>query len=651
MQQLTSISGANIYGTDFSYDLAPLTLITGLNTAGKTKILNTVRLILNGYLPRLGATNGATFCAAGNLRDSMAVMGAFQNRRGPEMGRIERTWTRNPKTESVALKENVPAELITPEVLCDFSLFLKMKSAERTAYVFERIKISGAKDIAEQVRTDLEKIRDQFPSKYGDPALKSVLETVNAQFGQAKKFAFNIQETMARTIKALTDQKKLIDAKVKTTSQAILALRHEGPVPVDIQSEIDALYLEQKKVYDAMLLLDASLKESQKQSKARAQMVTDLARAQAELETFTQDKLDAWQKSRSEAPKPHESKLQKAEKEFSDIRVKWSLAGERIKSAKIRCSEIKSFLEALESETACPHCRSKGKGWKAELETTYNNELATAVADLDKSILEEKALKESKDKAEAKVLAARNSDVAALRVQKEFQEAGNGIERHETCKARVRSLTAALATMPEIDAQDALETIKTLKGTETTLAERRLVLGQKQALFTQWKTKRAEMDAATNVKLGLDTESDVFGAAIKAIVAIQEDQLTQTFGQLLKVANQFTTGLVPYELEYRNGEIGWMTPRGWVCNDLFSGYQERLAFSGLQVALCQSAPCKIVMVDEMGTLHPDIKGKFVERMGKLIHDEVIDQCLMIDVTHSDYADYIQHSDLKHIAVE
>lgn len=648
--QLTSISGANVYGTDFSYDLAPLTLITGLNTAGKSKLFTTIRLILNGYVPKLGKSNPATWAAAGNLRDSMAVMGAFQNRKGPEVGRIERAWTKNPKTEAVSLKETVPYELVTPEVLSDFSLFLKMKTAERTAYVFERVKIGSPKEIEEKVRTDIEKLRDQFAPKYGDPALKQVLEGVDMQFGLAKKFGYNIQETLAKTIKTLVDQKKLIDAKVKATSAAMLALRHEGPTPADVQPEIDALYLEQKKVYDAIVVLKTEYERVAKHANARAQTVADMALVHAELDTFTQEKLDGWEKARAEAPKPYESKLAKAEKEHSDLRVKWSVAGERVKTATSTAMKMETALAELDGMSTCPHCKSKGKGWKLELTALYTDKLTASRTELDKAILCEVEMKEAKDKAEAKVLSARNADTYAQRVAKEFQDAGNWLERYEMLKNQVKSLQAALATMPEISAQEVQDGLNKLKTAETALAQKRLALDQKQALFIKWKTNRASMDEQTVEKLKFDMESDVFAAAIKAIVAIQEDQLTQTFGQLLKVANQFTTGLLPHELEYRNGEIGWMSPRGWVCNDLFSGYQERLAFSGLQVALCQSAPCKIVMVDEMGTLHPDIKNKFVDRMLELIEAEVIDQCLLIDVT-SDCYDVLDDRGMALINIE
>jgi hypothetical protein len=38
----------------------------------------------------------------------------------------------------------------------------------------------------------------------------------------------------------------------------------------------------------------------------------------------------------------------------------------------------------------------------------------------------------------------------------------------------------------------------------------------------------------------------------------------------------------------------------------------------------------------MGTLHPDLKNEFVDRMLSLIDNDVIDQCLLIDVTSKDY---------------
>src|SRR2546427_13006476 len=58
---LLHIEAENLKGEPFAYDLSRAVAIVGPNFAGKTRIIDAIRLALLGYLPELGKTNRATW--------------------------------------------------------------------------------------------------------------------------------------------------------------------------------------------------------------------------------------------------------------------------------------------------------------------------------------------------------------------------------------------------------------------------------------------------------------------------------------------------------------------------------------------------------------------------------------------------------------
>jgi hypothetical protein len=123
--------------------------------------------------------------------------------------------------------------------------------------------------------------------------------------------------------------------------------------------------------------------------------------------------------------------------------------------------------------------------------------------------------------------------------------------------------------------------------------------------------------------------------AAKAVVALQQTLIERAFATLLEKAKLFTDGILLSSLVYRDGEIGRMAGEHFVSWRVFSGTEEALALAGLSVALAQHAPCKVVIIDELGRLEGVNKRKLLARMVELQAAGHIDHFFGADVSNID----------------
>lgn len=137
-------------------------------------------------------------------------------------------------------------------------------------------------------------------------------------------------------------------------------------------------------------------------------------------------------------------------------------------------------------------------------------------------------------------------------------------------------------------------------------------------------------------------ESLVLASMIDSLVSYQKILVEKAFTMLLKTANQFTDGLLKSTLCYHDGSLGyWADSKDhFVHHATFSGTEKLLAYAGLQIALSQESPCKYIVFDEMGRIHPSLKVRVVTRLLSLIEDGTIDQAFLIDTTRNDYQSMI-----------
>lgn len=133
---LNAITGHNVKGISFSHELKPVTLFVGNNATGKTARLDAIRLLLKGYLPRLGVQASSTMSLAGADDPALRVLGTTFNGHA-----AHRIWTRG-KGGKIE-KDEAPFQFELPDVMIDpASEFFKLSAAKRIDFVFQSVKTS-----------------------------------------------------------------------------------------------------------------------------------------------------------------------------------------------------------------------------------------------------------------------------------------------------------------------------------------------------------------------------------------------------------------------------------------------------------------------------------------------------------------------------
>jgi len=145
-----------------------------------------------------------------------------------------------------------------------------------------------------------------------------------------------------------------------------------------------------------------------------------------------------------------------------------------------------------------------------------------------------------------------------------------------------------------------------------------------------WESDRDDAKKAEKDLKVLQVEIQSVKAMIDVLVRHQEDIAEKAFTSLLKTAQLFTNQILRSSVVYRDGEFGRWEKKRWVSHEVFSGTEKLLAYSGLQVALCQEAECKIIIADELGRMPGEWREKFAARMIELVRLGHIDQWIGID---------------------
>jgi DNA repair exonuclease SbcCD ATPase subunit len=291
--------------------------------------------------------------------------------------------------------------------------------------------------------------------------------------------------------------------------------------------------------------------------------------------------------------------------------------------------EAETALAEIDGKDRCPFCGAEGHGWKS----IRSAELAQQID----------AHKEEEQKYAA-VLA--DADVALRRAQKEHADLMAEVNRQMIVRNdRISSATAASRLEPELARLGALteelarltpenaeltarvETIQSelnVKNEEARNLEAAIAKAQQRAGdLVRMATAEKERDAAAKLK-------ELAAAAGKELKDVQAGMVEGAFRPLLATANAVFAGVLPFELEYRDGEVGARAGGVWRGHKTMSGVERALTYCAIQMALAARAPVKVAVLDEMTKLVSKRVPKFAEQALQAIEDKLVDQVLIID---------------------
>lgn len=619
--KINRVAAKNIKGRTFDHELKPVTVIVGNSFGGKTAILDAIKLGLLGWHPKYGRKPSGTFRLASGT--AMSVM--LETDSGEA---INRSW----KLERGSVKAVGPEDETVPALLLDCREYFGMTGPQRMAYLFSKI------DAGDKVETDgklLKKIRSIKPKEESDHTQAAILECVNliTEQGKARDIEeASTQQWLEAILVELKEKKTEADTVVKQMAgltQGTVQL-DEGEILRDVSPEIAklraALAAENEQLTKMRSARDAAANitktiEALKQSVAHGK---DAEKRKAEL-TKLLGTLD-----HPGAAPDIQPLLESKTAAAAAVR---DLAAEIDRAEKSFATAKQKLADAMSKE-CCPFCKSKAKGWRKEIEAEYQGQMNDTASDLKK--LEEKfraADLISKESSKAhiefqkKLEAWRMKSGEAASIESEIRRLEPHITNGNTSAERLAELTSGQPAQFDAAAMNSVaDRINDLR-MQLSEAEDR----QKQFNANQGKQQQAAQ--ATEKLQKEQARAEIFKLAKKEAEEFQAELIDGAIGGLIGVANQFCDTVVPWQLAYRDGEIGYATAAGsWVPNDCFSGAEEALCYAAMAVALANTAKCKIVMIDELGIIDPETKSHLLNRMIELEESGVIDQFIGCDVT-------------------
>lgn len=623
----------NVHGRNHDLTFDRVNVIVADNMASKTSILKAIRLLLTGSLPMpVGKLSSGIYKLAGNYDSpgEMSIHGEMDNGR-----MIDLSWTRR-GDGSFTSAGHVPMDLALPELLSESKQFFSKTSADQIKLIFNACQVSATDFSAATLKAKLSGIQ-AMPAKVCEQTLDEVAKAIDLAF--RGRTAQEAGEMMLQSFKVR--QKAAGEAK-DSASGAFEAFRgkFQAGRPVDCTTEIAAI---ERELMEAAGNAGADRQKAWSAVETAKNAITAIVpEIRSGFDEAVPEKLKAYAHAIADADnclktlqktKPLDigqlsDDLEADQGNMHDISVKRD-------KLLAEAEADKRLAEAVASLKLCKKCSKS-------IAIGISERLQECDAELGRLRAAEQKLQTAIQKASNSLASAsqandeRSGSISTLEASKERLEAN--IERLQTAFTAYQTAVAALKALPPEPDTSAIRTrLNDAKG--------------RQQAFLSYQSDVSRRHQLEQDLLKAQCQAEVYKAVVKVIQVEQETVMNRAFNAVLAVTRKFTDGILFSPLEFIEGQLcrrvsdvdrqhGNMANVGSVVPwETFSGTESLLAFCAFGVALSKNAPIKIVFLDELGVIRPDLKNDVVSRMLALTGDGTLDQVLMVDVSPIDYRQF------------
>lgn len=632
---ITELTGTDFKGRNMRHKLGRINVVVGRNAKGKTAILQLIRVLLFGYDPILGSK------ATGKLLSGQSPSAGLTFDTGKA---ISRRWTRT-KTGG-ASEVNPPDGVVSvPQVLADFKTFLDKTGPQQLAYIITQTDLAALGYTREQLTADIKNVRPAESTEETEAALTAVvaeLEKVNAA---QDKEQFNINVWLEKVVSALKEKLKLDKAEVVRLTNAIqVHVSRQGDEgeqtarakPV-IEKEMEALREEMRR-----LMSENAVRAEQQRAFESKQAQADALKANLALPDSSER--IASLRGTMAGLEERRTKQRTSQGLVADLNQKASKAAQleqSCKRAEADIARIKNDLAQVATRECCPSCGYSGEEFRAFVKSKLEKDLGFAELDLHTFQGNLKLAQDEFRQVSNAYTLAKEADDDIAAAQTEWNTAHNELVILEDKQAQRDSAQDKLAAIELGEPPDAQATATATARIEAIKTAGNLLKNELNVATMQQADKLAREQTRQD-KLKAEAKAEITKLAVDALAAKQEAIVTESMKSLLKLAGRFTDGIIDGELAW-NDELGIWRAGQWVSHEVFSDMEQALAFVGLSVALAQSSPFKVVLLDRLECVDDENINTFLQRVHALIEDGTIHQAVFIDVNRKRWTE--NYSDL------
>lgn len=591
----------NFKGVTKSYDLGDLSLIVGSNRAGKTTILDAVRLCLLGYHPKLGKKPSSLFSLSSG--DEMSCSIFLEDGRSAEYsltstgGKISKQW--NSLGDSI--NDNISIQF-------DPSVYFQATSREKKRKVFATI--TNTDDLATKIRAKIRSVPSEGTDaetavfKDVDNLVSEHLDNSDLPNEQIDELINSLNERITNSRNHETRMQKMLEGLAQYSEP----LNPLARTPEYYENAIKPIREKRDKLSGMV--------------KIKRHVVDTITKYQCELEAIAESKgntidfsrISLLERSLSEMKTAYELRLNelllKEERLKDKLRKAENLITEEDKTYEQVLEELCDGNYKMELEVFVKDKEVSTCVWKVE--DFYTQDIATELKEVDAEIqtLESVYIEETtKTKDELNSLHRQREQAEDTKTE-DFL-----MEQLQLRKDELKDIKCPDDAEDEIATMDAEIERLSRKAKEATMS---VVDVQKVN-----DAKEALADA--------ELEKNMYMSIRKAVNEFADDLNDKTMKNLLAGMNRFASGLDLPDYAISNGSVGYYKNNCFVSIDTFSGFETAIARTALAISLAMNSDCKISLIDELGRFDETSKRKTFLLLREMIDKGELNQFIGIDV--------------------
>lgn len=658
--RITRLSASNFKGRSFDHDLAPVTLFVGRNFAGKSARVEALVLALAAYLPGVEKTGKGLFerLASGN------PMKVVVNRDNSVM--TERKWTEQRGTVSY---KGIMDDINLPPVAIDATEYLLLSAVERVKFLFARAKLPpelSVRGVSETLRVNLKNIKLEEHTAAAEAFIDELVNSISIP--PVAGLLLSVQDWIENLLATTKDSKLEADRNVRRMEahcQGLTQLRSSDAAPPDAERRL----AEARKELEVADAAAATVKEAGRQMAADLEQCERLAAESVDLVSVKMRleenaKAQVVAKAVKPAGPPPESAQHAAnvpsttvERNALDAAVKEANKVNTIYQTFLGdVKRIEAAMEAAAAQHTCPACgqstvevqkqvianhRKSLKAAKQNAESCFKiyNAAAKIESEASEALNEAEKfckdyavdLAERQDKYQTAFAAWRaKSDAytAAQRRLLELHEEANVLRSKLTDKEASKAVERLPKLRADLEAKRADYAVALAVATA-----KRGAVADADAQYKRIVAERGEAASRAKAVEERDkakAEASVLKEFLALLGALQSRLVDAAIGPVIARCNELCGGILRAPLEYRDGEIGFAVPTGFVTHRTMSGTERALCYCAVSVALAADAPLRLVVLDELGRLDLENKSKLFSAVCGLEKAGKIDQAVLVD---------------------